>query len=352
VDEDILPAGLLELKTMPDYARKLSFPVTAAERGKRLDQVLCTHVEGWSRTKVQALIKAGRVRLSGRVTKKPGLILMEEGEIEAELALPDSEREESFERELTVLYEDEHMVAIDKPAGMLTHGNAVKAGMSAARGGTSVADLAREKFGALPSLGGEERAGLVHRLDRETSGVLLLARTEEALEELKRQFKSREVEKEYVAIVHGDPRFDSEWIEKRLGRSEKARDRIRVVGDGEGREAVTYYEVRERFTGPQANDRDSAALLAVFPKTGRTHQVRVHLSSIGLPLVGETLYLPRRRTPPSLPEGAPKMERQALHAQSLAFAHPITHEPMRVEAPLSADMSALLEWLRKYVAGA
>lgn len=340
---------------MPESAHRLSFPVTAAERGKRLDQVLCARVEGWSRTKVQALIKAGRVRLSGRTVRKPGLILMEAGEIEAELALPESAVEATFPRELAVLFEDEHVIAIDKPAGMLTHGNVAPSGTSIAdrtRSGTSVADRARGAFGALPSLGGEERAGIVHRLDRETSGVLVLARTAEALEELKRQFKSREVEKTYAAIVHGDPRFDSEWIEKRLGRSERARDRIRVMGEGEGRDAVTYYEVRERFAGPAASDRDSAALLAVFPKTGRTHQVRVHLSSIGLPLVGETLYLPRRRTPPSLPAGAPKMERQALHAQSLAFTHPITHEPMRVEAPLPADMSALLEWLRAHVAGA
>jgi 23S rRNA pseudouridine1911/1915/1917 synthase len=330
---------------MPESAHRLSFPVTAAERGKRLDQVLCAHVEGWSRTKVQALIKAGRVRLSGRTVRKPGLILMEAGEIEAELALPETAVEASFPSELAVLFEDEHVIAIDKPAGMLTHGNT-------ARTGTSVADRAREQFGALPSLAGEERAGIVHRLDRETSGVLVLARTAEALEELKRQFKSREVEKTYVAIVHGDPRFDSEWIEKRLGRSERARDRIRVMGAGEGRDAVTYYEVRERFTGPAASDRGSAALLAVFPKTGRTHQVRVHLSSIGLPLVGETLYLPRRRTPPSLPAGAPKMERQALHAQSLAFAHPVTHEPMRLEAPMPEDMKGLLEWLRARTASA
>lgn len=346
---------------MPGSLDRLSFPVTGAERGQRLDQVVCAHVEGWSRTRLQALIKDGRVRLSGKIVRKPGLILMEAGEIEVELALPEAAESNPRPYELVEIFADEHLIVIEKPAGLLTHRNAQGTG-------TSVADLARERYGELPSSGDEDRAGIVHRLDRETSGLMVIARSPEALLDLKRQFKERTVEKTYVALVHGDPRFDSDWIEKPLGRREHARDRISIMKEGEGREAVTYFEVRERFarpkedTGnskhvtrgardavdePESSPRDAMALLAVFPKTGRTHQVRVHLASIGLPLVGETLYLPRRRAAPSLPPGAPTLERQALHAQVLSFRHPFTHESVRFEAPLPDDMARLLDWLRR-----
>jgi 23S rRNA pseudouridine1911/1915/1917 synthase len=347
---------------MSPSSDKLFFPVTSAVRGQRLDQVVCARAEGWSRTRVQALIKAGCVRLSGKIVRKPGLILMDEGEIEVELALPVSERDRSVAAELAIVFSDEHLIVIDKPAGLLTHGNAP--GERA-----SVADLARDRFGALPSMGGPERAGLVHRLDRETSGLLVLARTEEALADLKRQFHERTVAKTYLAIVHGDPRFDSDWIEAPLGRRESSRDRISIMKAGEGRAAVTYFEVRERFvrggsvdssdadadrdasgSGATSIDPEACALLAVFPKTGRTHQVRVHLASIKLPLVGETLYMPRRRALPRLPAGAPPIGRQALHAHVLEFEHPITREALRFESPLPDDMSRLLAWLRARVA--
>jgi len=341
---------------MSPSSDKLFFPVTSAVRGQRLDQVVCARAEGWSRTRVQALIKAGRVRLSGKIVRKPGLILMDEGEIEVELALPVSERDRTVAAELAIVFSDEHLIVIDKPAGLLTHGNAP--GERA-----SVADLARERFGVLPSTGGPERAGLVHRLDRETSGLVVLARTEEALADLKRQFHERTVAKTYLALVHGDPRFDSDWIESPLGRRENARDKISIMKAGEGRAAVTYFEVRERFMrggdddgeiadrdanerGGTSADREACALLAVFPKTGRTHQLRVHLASIGLPLVGEKLYMPRRRALPKLPDGAPAIARQALHAHVLEFEHPISREALHFESPLPTDMSRLLEWLR------
>jgi 23S rRNA pseudouridine1911/1915/1917 synthase len=362
---------------MPGSLNKLFFPVTSSVRGQRLDQVVCAHVEGWSRSRLQAWIRAGRVRLSGKVVRKPGLILMEEGEIEVELALPEVRGEKPRVSELVVLYSDPHILVIDKPAGLLTHGNAPSEptqpnAPGVHRSEASVADLAREKFGEMPSSGPGDRPGIVHRLDRETSGVMVLARTDEALAELKRQFKERAVEKTYLALVHGDPRFDSDWIEKPLGRREHARDRISIMPEGEGREAVTYFEVRERFVKAEQNTvgaqraargarldesiesashsetspRDAVALLAVFPKTGRTHQVRVHLASIGLPLVGETVYLPRRRGLPKLPAGAPALERQALHAHVLSFQHPLTHEALRFESPLPPDIGRLLAWLR------
>lgn len=308
------------------------FQLTDELRGRRLDQVLGGLVAGTSRTRLQGWIKAGRVSLGGAVIKKPGYILLEGGELSIDLADVD-ERASAAEIDIPVLFADEHWIVLDKPAGVLTHGN--RPG-----GETSAASFAQARFGPLPSFAGVHRPGVAHRLDRHTSGVLVLARTPAALDALKAQFQSRTVQKTYIALVHGTPRFDTEWVEGEIGRRESHRDRMSVVPAGEGRFASTYYEVRERW-------RD-AALLEVQPKTGRTHQVRVHLASVGLPLVGEKLYKPRRMANVRLPAGAPPMERQALHAAKLVLAHPATGETAVFESPLPADMADLAEWLRAH----
>jgi 23S rRNA pseudouridine1911/1915/1917 synthase len=322
---------------MHSSKRKIVLALPKGKPGRRLDHVLADLVEGWSRSALQGLIKAGAVRLDGEVVKRPGTLLVGGGRVEIDLDPPAGKEEPSAAAaELPVVFADAHLIVVDKPAGMLTHGNPTSRGT---RREKSAADLLVERFGPLPSLHGEDRPGIVHRLDRDTSGLLIVGRTREALETLKQRFQAREVEKTYLAIVRGAPRFDSDWIEKRLGRNRARRDRISVVKEGEGREASTYYEVRERF--------DGFALLAVFPKTGRTHQVRVHLASIGLPLVGERLYLARNSRTLPLPAGAPVLVRHALHAHALAFAHPATGEPLRFESPLPADMEAVIEWLRQ-----
>jgi len=337
------------MEAKPDATETLRFDLAPEERGQRLDQVLVAHVPGWSRTRLSNLIQTGHVRINGAAVTKPGLILLEEGRVEVDLVRLVATRDARF-KEPVVLYEDEHLVALDKQAGTLTHGNQPG-------GEPSAASWAQARYGELPRSprmpGLEEddeaeaeaeanealRAGIVHRLDRDTSGVLLIARTDTVLAELKRQFQAREVAKTYAALVHGDPRFDSDWIEGHLGRKEQAPDRISVVKEGEGRFASTYYEVKERFTG--------FARLAVFPKTGRTHQVRVHLGSIELSIVGETLYVPKRKQLSKLPPEAPPLGRQALHAERLEITHPVTKERIYFESPWPADMQALLDWLRK-----
>jgi len=168
--------------------------------------------------------------------------------------------------------------------------------------------------------------------------VLVLAKTQDALEKLQTAFRERTVAKAYLALVIGDPRFDSEWIEAQLGRNEKHPDRVSVVKDGEGRDALTFYEIRERFQG--------FALVAVSPKTGRTHQVRVHMAYAHLPLLGDDLYRPSRRQLEKLPEDAPQATRQMLHAQALEFPDPVTGEMRRFEAPIPHDFAAILAWLR------
>ena len=386
------------------------FALGPEARGARLDQTLVARLPGWSRTRVQALIRAGRVRLDGAPATKPGLVLLEPCEVEVEL-VEDAPPAGPGDRALVVLHEDAALVVCDKPAGLLTHRNGP-------RGEPGLADLVERRFGPLgrpapylapggeggageeagevgtdedlleiggfgegedlaeaseggdgtgesAELGGEvgdpdagaldadpevrgsaparrapgpPRPGVVHRLDRDTSGVVVLARTDAALADLQRQFRERAVEKVYLALVHGDPRFDTEWIEARLGRDPRVRGRIAVVPEGQGREATTYYEVRERF--------GEHAQLAVHPQTGRTHQVRVHLASIGLPLVGDRLYRPRRTPPRPLPADAPALARHALHAASLVFRHPASGELVRYEAPLAEDFAALVRWLR------
>ncbi|MEO0653220.1 MAG: pseudouridine synthase, partial [Planctomycetota bacterium] len=192
--------------------------------------------------------------------------------------------------------------------------------------------------GSLPAVQGDDRPGIVHRLDGATSGVMLIGKTEPAALELRRQFREREVDKTYLALVYGVPRFDSDWIEQPLGRSERAPDRISVVSEDEGRPAQTFYEVLERF--------DGYSLLRCKPRTGRTHQIRVHLEWLGHPIVTDKLYLGKKGRP-SLPEDAPVPRRQALHALRIEFKHPTRDERVAFEAPFAPDLQAFLDWLRQ-----
>ena len=317
---------------MPEEPRTKSFTADASHAGQRLDRVLVALLPGTSRSRLQSWIRDGRVAVGGRTVTKPGSEVTVGDELVVMLPERPAPAPTHSGSELVVLFEDEHLIVIDKPAGMLTHPSA------RSLSGT-VADLAQARFGPLPEIQGENRPGIVHRLDRWTSGVMVLGRTMEVLEDLKRQFQERKVEKTYLALVHGAPRFDTEWIETAIGRPEKKRDRQEVVPDGLGREAVTYFEVRERFHG--------FTYVACLPKTGRTHQIRVHMTFVGLPLVGDRLYRPRGAIKVPLPDGSPRIDRQALHAQSLALTHPVTGRAMRFEAPLPDDMQALLAWLRE-----
>lgn len=310
--------------------RRLRFP--AELRGLRLDQALCELLGGVSRTRIQELIKDGGVRVDGEIVLRPAHRLEEARALELVPVQRSRQRPGAAPGAVfQVLHEDEHLVAIAKPPGMVSHPS------STVRGST-VAELAAERWGALPSIQGEGRPGIVHRLDAETSGVMLLARTDAAAEGLLAAFRQRRVEKTYLALVFGEPRFDADWITTPVGRAPGRPDRISVLEPGEGLEAETYYETRERLAG--------YALVAAMPKTGRTHQIRVHLASIDHPLIGERLYRGRRGLSLQLPPKAPALQRHALHAAALAFSHPVTGAPLRVEAPLWEDMARLLGWLR------
>ena len=314
---------------MSEHDRR-AFQVSAEDEGQRLDKVLARLVPEHSRARLREMIEDGRLWIDGEEVRRPSHPLEKGQRLSLELVERDRTRPGSVGLEFGVIHEEESFCVLDKPAGMVTHAG------DAIRGGT-LAELAEERWGPLPSAQGEERPGIVHRLDAETSGLILIARTPAAAESLMGQFRERRVEKTYLALVHGDPRFDSEWIDAEIARSDRAPDRMAAVGAGEGRPAETFYEVRERF--------GELSLLACFPKTGRTHQIRVHLSHIGHPVAVDRLYRGRRKL--SMPKGAPNLERHALHAAALEFDHPESGVRQRFESPLAADMSGVVDWLRE-----
>jgi 23S rRNA pseudouridine1911/1915/1917 synthase len=224
------------------------------------------------------------------------------------------------------------LVAIDKPAGMVVHP------APGSRSGTVVNALLH-RIGRLEGVGAAERPGIVHRLDKDTSGVLLVARTVGALEALARQFRARTVEKRYTALVHGSVRGERGTIDRPIGRDPRDRKRMSVRAQ-RGRTAVTRFTVRERLPG--------ATLLEVAPETGRTHQIRVHLASIGHPIVGDAVYGGRRRRvvgeAGDVLAGCP---RQALHAARLVVAHPLDGASLVLESPLPPDLRGVVDALRK-----
>ncbi len=313
-------------------AQVQSFHVPIEHAGARLDRCLAALMPDISRTRIQAWIAEGAVRVNGNVPAKPGVLVQTGALLEVEMRERDVQRlEDPSSTVLPVIFMDDHVIVIDKPAGMLAHPT------SALRGAT-VSELAVRDFGAMPSPQGHDRPGIVHRLDAGTSGLMVLARTEAAIEGLLSQFRSRSVVKTYTAIVHNEPRFDSDWITASLARNPKAPQKRMVVPEGMGRASSTFYLVRERLRG--------FALLDCQPKTGRTHQIRAHLMHIGLPIVGDRMYKHRGPLRVPLAQTAPQIARQALHAAKLDFDHPLTGRRVTFEAPLPADMADLLAWLR------
>ncbi|MBL8736448.1 MAG: RluA family pseudouridine synthase [Planctomycetes bacterium] len=310
--------------------------VPPSAQGTRLDVFLGSQPEVGGRALARSLVDEGKAWVDGR-RAKPGLYLELGQLVEFEVdiaAVRDPLAPDLPLPEVRVLFDDPHLCAIDKPAGLAAHPVEDKSVVA-----HTVASWARARFGELPTAPDENRPGIVHRLDRDTSGVMLVAKTELAMEFLRTQFRERTAEKEYRCLVHGEPRFQSDWIERPIGTDPKHPDRMTVVTTG-GRESSTFYEVLERLGG--------FAYVRCRPKTGRTHQIRVHMTSIGHSLVGDRVYRSRVRQHDGLPAGAPHPGRQCLHAFRLVVPHPVTHEPLAFEAPLPADFVTLLDWLRQH----
>ena len=293
----------------------------AAEAGLRLDLFLHRRLPQYSRARLQEWIRQGRVRVGGRPTK-PSLVLKGSEVVEVEpVELPPLKAvPEAIP--LEVLYEDEDLVAVNKPAGMVVHAGAGNPS------GTLVNALLH-RFQTLSSLGGDLRPGIVHRLDRYTSGVILIARTDAAHRSLAAQFSGRQVEKIYLALVHGRLAADSGRIDKPIARDPQRRTRM-TARLAAGRPALTSYRVLRRWP--------RFSYLELRLHTGRTHQIRAHLAAIGHPVVGDRLYGAPARIP-----GLPALSRFFLHAHRIRFRSPSTGRPLTVEAPLAVELEAFLE---------
>src|SRR3954453_18675720 len=316
---------------------------------RRLDQYLVDRVGYLSRAGVQKVIGDGLVKVNGKIAKAS--YHPRDGDIFEMVAPPEPVNEIVPENiPLDIVYEDEHFLALNKQADLIIH---------PARGrwtGTLVNGLVH--YGnKWSTINGEWRPGILHRLDRNTTGVMLVAKSDEAHWRLARQFENRTIQKTYMAICHGVPELLGDVIDKPIGKDKYIREKqaVRKEGSG-GKPAVTRYQVLEQLLSPPEMQMDTGdhpadrnkpqpparfSLIQMWPKTGRTHQLRVHLSAIGYPMVGDTMYGGRCVT-----LGDFRFARQALHAYQITFVHPITLETMMLEAPLPPDFLQLLAILR------
>jgi 23S rRNA pseudouridine1911/1915/1917 synthase len=298
------------------------------ERGMRLDVFLARHLPQFTRSHIQALNRTGAVRVAGK-EEKAGYRIRGDETVEVDLAPPSVSTLEPQPIPLKIVYEDEDLAVIDKPAGLSVHPGA----------GTGVATLVHAllfHFKKLSGAGGEARPGIVHRIDKGTSGLLVVAKNDEAHVGLSRQFQNRTVQKSYLALVHGKLKNPSGEISMNIGRHPTVRTRMSAQ-KGRGRTALSFYRTIEVI-------RDFS-LLEVRIKTGRTHQIRVHLSALGHPVAGDDVYGEHRYAQFAKKYGKPG--RYFLHAAELKFSQPRTGEPLEFRSALPEDLRALLERIRK-----
>jgi len=298
--------------------------------GQRLDSALARLMPEHSRTRIKGWIEAGQV-LVGRLPCKPRDVVVAGSRINVRMSAPEPQSAALPESiPLTLIHEDRDVLVVDKPAGLVVHPGA----------GNPQHTLQNALLGLDPSLASLARAGIIHRLDKDTSGLLVVARTPEAHTALSRQLLARTVSREYLAVSVG-VMTSGGTIDEPIGRHRS--DRLRMAIRQDGRPATTHYRIGERFR--------AHTLLTVKLETGRTHQIRLHLSHLKYPIVGDPVYggrfaLPRGATPPLI-EMLRGFKRQALHAAALAFDHPRTGKRLTLESPVPADYAALLAVLRE-----
>ncbi len=300
-------------------AQEVSFTVAAA--GERLDRYLVAHLPELSRAALQRLIESGEVLVNGAPTRPAYKVRVGDRLL---VRIPPPEPTELLPEPipLDIVYEDEALIVINKPAGLVVHPGA----------GNPRGTLVNALLYHCPTLsvGGAVRPGIVHRLDKDTSGLLVVAKNDVAHQRLQQQFKRREVHKRYVALVIGAVKVASGYVNAPIGRHPVQRLKMAVVEGG--REARTRWTVRARYVDAAGRP---YTLLDVDLETGRTHQIRVHMAWLGYPLVGDTLYGPQRSPLPA--------PRQCLHAASLAFTHPLTGAALAFTAPLPEDFQRVLD---------
>ncbi len=313
----------------------MAWVVAEQDAGLRLDVFLAGQLPDYSRSVLRRLIPTDAVRVDGQQAKVAYRLQPGQRVTFFPVALPQTGPQPE-DIPLEILYEDEHLVVVDKPAGMVVH--PAKGHWS----GTLTSGLAFH-FGQLSTVGGATRPGIVHRLDRDTSGVIVVAKTDRAHHKLAEKFASREIEKEYLAIVGGVVDRDRDKIDEPIGPHPYQRQKMAIRRDHPAaRDAVTFYEVVQRFRHHTA--------LKVFPQTGRTHQIRLHLMHIGHPVLCDRLYggeatVSRGQLTKNADDDQPLLMRQALHARRLCLQHPISGERMEWIAPIASDIQAVLDLL-------
>jgi 23S rRNA pseudouridine1911/1915/1917 synthase len=326
-------------------------PVSAADAGERLDRLLAARVPGLSRSRLQALIGAGAVTRNGTAVHDAGQRVKVGERYTVAVPPPEPAEPEPQAMALAIVYEDGDLIVIDKPKGLAVHPGPGHAS------GTLVNALIAHCGASLSGIGGVRRPGIVHRLDKDTTGLLVVAKTDRAHRGLAEQFAAHgtdgRLRRGYRALAWGAPERSRGTIEAHLARSAANRTKIAVVRaeSGGARRAVTHYEVLERLGAP-GTGKPVASLLRLVLETGRTHQVRVHLAHIGHPLLGDPTYgaghkASARRLGAQAQAALAALGRQALHAAELAFVHPVSGKRLAFESALPADMADLLAALRR-----
>ena len=300
-----------------------------AQAGLRLDRALAELLPDLSRERIKALIVEGQIVSGGR-SLNPSMKVAVGQDYSITLPAPVALDAVAQDIPLDIVHEDADLIVVDKPAGLVVHPAAGNLD------GTLVNALLHHCDGQLSGIGGVARPGIVHRIDKDTSGLLVVAKSDKAHEGLARQFKDHGIDRLYAAIVYGIPTPGSGTVDAWIGRSDADRKKMAVHREGRGKHAVTHYRVMERLRG--------AAIVECRLETGRTHQVRVHMAHLGHPLIGDPVYGRDRKGFKSILETL-GFKRQALHAKSLGFIHPVTDERLMFQSALPADMQELLSLL-------
>jgi len=297
-----------------------------AHAGWRLDRALAAAVPTLSRERLKTLIRSGAVETRGEPVRDPAIKVKGNEKLRVAVPEPKPAHNEPQDIPLTILFEDEHLLVVDKPAGLVVHPAAGNFD------GTLVNALLHYCAGALSGIGGVVRPGIVHRIDKDTSGLLVVAKTDVAHEGLAKQFAAHSIDRRYLAVVNGVPKAAAGKVDAPLARSATNRKKIAIVEGSRGKRAVTHWKRLEVL-------RD-AALVECRLETGRTHQVRVHMASIGHPLVGDPIYSRSGKTHGKLLKELGFL-RQALHAAELGFTHPVTKHKLSFSSPMPPDMQEL-----------
>jgi len=301
-----------------------------AQAGWRLDRALAAAVPALSRERLKALIRSGAVETGGKQLRDPATKVRGEEALRVAVPEPRPAHNEAQDIPLSIVFEDEHLLVVEKPAGLVVHPAAGNLD------GTLVNALLHHCGGSLSGIGGVARPGIVHRIDKDTSGLLVVAKTDVAHEGLAKQFAAHSIDRRYLAIVGGVPRASKGTIDAPLARSTTNRKKIAIVEASRGKRAVTHWR---RLTMLK-----DAALVECRLETGRTHQIRVHLASIGHPLIADPVYSRSRKTHAKLLNEL-QFRRQALHAAELGFTHPVTKHRLSFSSPMPPDMQELFNAL-------